>query len=41
LASSPDGLELNDLHAITIVQDVGLEVQHIELLPQDKAESKP
>ncbi len=33
LASSPDGLELTDVYALTIKEDAGLELNHIELLP--------
>lgn len=33
LASSPDGLELTDVYALTIKEDAGLEIHHIELLP--------
>jgi hypothetical protein len=31
LASSPEGLELTDVYALTIAEDVGLEVTSIEL----------
>ena len=31
LSASPDGLELNDVYALTIVEDAGLEISHIEL----------
>ncbi len=33
LAASPQGLELTDVYALTINQDAGLEVNHVELLP--------
>lgn len=33
LAASPDKLELTDVYALTIEQDAGLEINHIELLP--------
>jgi len=33
LAASPDGLELTDVYALTINEDAGLEINHIELLP--------
>ena len=35
LSSSPDGLELTDVYALTIKEDAGLEINHIELVPQD------
>ena len=31
LASSPDGLELTDVYALTIQEDAGLEITHVEL----------
>jgi hypothetical protein len=31
LSSSPEGLELTDVYALTIQEDAGLEIQHIEL----------
>ena len=34
LSPSPDGLELNDVYALTIVEDAGLELNHIELVPK-------
>jgi len=37
LASSPDGLELTDVYALTIQEDAGLEIHHIELLPGEAA----
>ena len=37
LASSPDGLELTDVYALTIKEDAGLEIHHIELLPGEAA----
>lgn len=40
LASSPDGLELTDVYALTIVEDAGLEIHHIELLPGDQKEER-
>jgi hypothetical protein len=33
LAFSPEGLELTDVYALTIQEDVGLEIHHIELVP--------
>jgi len=33
LAASPEGLELNDLYALTIDDDAGLEINHVELTP--------
>lgn len=35
LASSADGLELADVYALTVVDDAGLEINDIELLPED------
>jgi hypothetical protein len=29
----PKGLELSDVYALTIIEDTGLELNHIELLP--------
>lgn len=37
LASSPDGLELTDVYALTIKEDAGLAIHHIELLPGEAA----
>jgi ferric-dicitrate binding protein FerR (iron transport regulator) len=37
LASSPDALELTDVYALTIKDDAGLEINHIELLPREEA----
>lgn len=34
LASSPDGLELTDIYALTIEEDAGLEINHVELVPK-------
>lgn len=34
MASSPDGLELTDVYALTIVEDAGLEIFSMELAPQ-------
>ena len=33
LAGSPEGLELTDVYALTLEEDVGLEINHIELVP--------
>lgn len=33
LSSVPDGLELNDVYALTVVEDARLEINHIELVP--------
>ena len=33
LAASPEGLELTDVYALTINEDAGMEINHIELLP--------
>jgi hypothetical protein len=42
LASSPNGLELTDVYALTIKEDAGLEINHIELAPrQDSNERSP
>lgn len=40
LSSSPEGLELSDVYALTIIEDAGLELNHIELIP-GKAEAVP
>ena len=37
LSPSPDGLELNDVYALTIVEDANLELNHIELVPAQPA----
>ena len=34
LAASPDGLELTDVYALTVKEDAGLEINHIELVPE-------
>ena len=34
LAGSPEGLELTDVYALTLEEDVGLEINHIELVPE-------
>ena len=34
LAASPEGLELTDVYALTINDDAGLEINHIELVPR-------
>jgi hypothetical protein len=33
LAGSPEGLELTDVYALTIRDDAGLELNHVELVP--------
>ena len=33
LAASPEGLELTDVYALTVKEDAGLEINHIELVP--------
>ena len=33
LSSAPEGLELSDVYALTIIEDAGLELNHIELNP--------
>jgi ferric-dicitrate binding protein FerR (iron transport regulator) len=38
LSFSPDGLELTDVYALTIREDAGLELNHIELLPVGSSE---
>jgi len=35
LSTSPEGLELTDVYALTIKEDAGLEIHHIELVPQE------
>jgi hypothetical protein len=37
LAAAPEGLELTDVYALTIQEDAGLEIHHIELLPGEAA----
>jgi ferric-dicitrate binding protein FerR (iron transport regulator) len=37
LSTSPGGLELTDIYALTIQRDAGLEIDHLELLPGDEA----
>ena len=37
LAASPEGLELTDVYALTVRQDAGLEINHIELVPQKQS----
>ena len=41
LASSPDGLELTDIYALTIQEDAGLEINHVELRPVGKSAAAP
>jgi len=42
LAASPDGLELTDVYALTVQEDAGLEINHIELAPRkDSNERSP
>ena len=36
LSTSPDGLELTDIYALTIQEDAGLEINHVELLPRTR-----
>ncbi len=36
LATSPEGLELTDIYALTIREDAGLELNHIELIPANR-----
>lgn len=33
LSASPDGLEITDIYALTVIEDAGLELQRIEVLP--------
>ena len=33
LAAAPEGLELTDLYALTIQENAGLEIHHVELMP--------
>ena len=40
LASSPDGLELTDVYALTIKEDAGLEIHHIELVPRNDSNDR-
>ncbi len=40
LDASPEGLELTDVYALTVQEDAGLEINHIELTP-GKAEAGP
>jgi hypothetical protein len=37
LSTSPEGLELTDVYALTIQTDAGLEIEHVELLPAEMA----
>ncbi len=37
LAALPEGLELTDIYALTIQEDAGLEIHHIELVPGGRA----
>jgi len=40
LAISPEGLELTDIYALTIREDAGLEIHHIELVPEAPMEPR-
>jgi len=40
LASSPDGLELTDVYALTVKEDAGLEIHHIELVPPNDSNDR-
>ena len=37
LSASPDGLEQNDVYALTIIEDAGLELNHIQRKKLEKA----
>ncbi len=39
LASSPEGLELTDVYALTVSEDAGLEINHIELVPGERTQT--
>jgi hypothetical protein len=39
LSSTPEGLELSDVYALTIIEDAGLELNHIALVPAKKDRS--
>jgi hypothetical protein len=39
LSSSPEGLELTDVYALTIRDDAGLEINHMDLQPPDQRRS--
>lgn len=41
LSPSPDGLELTDLYALTVREDAGLEINHIELVPRQSGVALP
>jgi hypothetical protein len=34
MAASPEGLELTEVYALTVKEDSGLEINHIELVPR-------
>ena len=36
LSSTPEGLELSDVYALTIIEDAGLEIHHVELLLESR-----
>lgn len=38
LSASPEGLELTDVYALTIREDAGLEINHIELVPATRTQ---
>ena len=40
LATSPEGLELTDVYALTIREDAGLEIHHVELVPEAAMEPR-
>ena len=35
LAAAPEGLEPTDVYALTIQEDAGLEIHHVELVPRN------
>ena len=41
MEDEPVGLELNHVHALTIMEDAGLELNHIELVPLNGPANSP
>ena len=37
--AQPEGLELSEVYALTIIEDAGLELNHIALVPAKKEKS--
>ena len=36
LSPSPDGLKLNEVYSLTLIENAGLELNHVELVPPEK-----